>query len=185
MAMLRKLIALVVFGFLLGPGSKAKADSLVFESHSGSTYTYDLNLDYQNSGFTFENQILYEPDFTSLSITDLLGVTGVSVSGDLAGNHLTCTSTSSAVSCSLGSPALIISPAPETLGTISITSTAASGTVDYSVVDSGPDAPGSSGTVLGPQTTATVTPEPSTLLLLGTGLASVLGVRRRMATFAK
>ncbi len=171
-ALLRCVTALFVVG---GSILTAKADTLTLESDSGNIYIYDLTVNFIDSGFTFEGQPLYEPDFTSLEMTGLAGVTGVTASGD----YLTCGFTSNQVDCSIsGSYNLMFFSGPMVLSELSITSTAAPGTVAFSIVDSS----GDSGSVIGPAASSgppSPTPEPSALVLVGTGIATTLWARRR------
>ena len=176
-ALLRYVAALLVVG---ASTLTAKADTLTLESDSGNIYIYDLTVNFVDSGFTFDGAPLYKPDFTSLEITGLAGVTGVTVSGDLASYlHLTCGFTSNQLDCSPSeSPTLILSSDPMVLSDLSVTSTSAPGTVAFSIVDSS----GDSGSVIGPAASSgppSPTPEPSALVLVGTGIATTLWAHRR------
>jgi PEP-CTERM motif len=179
---IRALLCCVTALFVVGASTlTAKADTLTLESDSGNTYIYGLTVNFVDWGFTFEGQPLYQPDFTSLEITGLAGVTGVTVSEDLASYlHLTCGFTSNQIDCSSsGSFNLMFFSEPVVLSDLSITSTSAPGTVAFSIVDSS----GDSGSIIGPAASsgppASPTPEPSAFVLVGTGVATTLWARRR------
>jgi hypothetical protein len=184
---IRALLCYVTALFVVGASTlTAKADSLTLESDSGNgnnyLYVYDLTVNFVDSGFTFENEPLYELDFTSLEITGLTGVTGISVGEDLFTElGLTCVFTSNEVACPQHTKFLLLPGSnPLTLDDLSIFSTSAPGTVDFSFVDSS----GGSGSVIGPAASsgpgpASPAPEPAALVLVGTGVATTLWARRR------
>ncbi len=166
--MKRKLVtfALALAAFVLTP--LAKADSIVFESHTGDTYTYDLEINNYGAQFILDG----------FTLTGLSGVTDADLSGPLAAlfdplGGVWFTPDSVSVGTIYG---LTLSKnAPYSIGTLTITSTDPAGDVDFSLLDSNGQF---CGTVLGP-TDPVPTPEPSSLLLLGTGLLSAAGVARR------
>jgi PEP-CTERM motif len=182
---IRALLSYVTALFVVGASAlTAKADSLTLNTDgSGDNYpyTYDLTINYIVVGFNLDHAPLYAPDFTTLLITGLSGVTGiVDVEGRLATEGFRCDFTSGEVDClANGYVPFPPSPNPLTLRpALVILSTSAPGTVDFSFDDNSR----SSGSVIGPAASSgppSSTPEPSTLVLLGTGVATTLWARRR------
>lgn len=160
-------LALTLSAFVLTP--LAKADSIILESQVGDTYTYDLQIDNYGAVFLLDG----------FSITGLSGVTDATLSGQLASlfnplGGVAYTPTSVSVGTVFG---LTFSPSsPYSIGTLTITSTALPGDADFSILDSNGLFNGS---VVGPTDPTAPTPEPSSLLLLGTGLLSAAGVARK------
>jgi hypothetical protein len=182
---IRALLCYATALFVVGASTlTAKADGLTLNTESGSgnnyIYIYDLTLNLVDTGFTFESGPLYDFDFTSLEITGLSGVTAVHVGFDLVTElGLMCGFTSNEVDCPQHTKFIFLPASnPLILDDLEIFSTSAPGTVDFSFDDSS----GSSGSVIGPTATsspASPAPEPSALVLLGTGVATTLWARRR------
>jgi len=179
---IRALLSYVTALFVVGASAlTAKADSLTLNTDgSGDNYpyTYDLTINYIVVGFNLDHAPLYAPDFTTLLITGLSGVTGiVDVEGRLETEGFRCDFTSGEVDClANGYVPFPPSPNPLTLRpALEILSTSAPGTVDVFFDNT-------SGTVIGPAASSgppSSTPEPSALVLLGTGVATTFWARRR------
>lgn len=154
-------VALLASAFAFAP--MAKADSVTLESQTGNTYTYDLTLDSYVTGFVF----------SGFELTGLSGVTDATLSGNLAQNFGV---TFDADSVLVGTIATIEAGIhiPFSVGTLTVTSLSAPGDVDFSILDSNGL---SQGQVEGP--TGSPVPEPSSIVLLGSGLLAAAGVVRR------
>jgi hypothetical protein len=185
---IRALLCYVTALFVVGASTTtAKADSLTLNNDGGSgnnyIYIYDLTVNLVDSGFTFENEPLSKLDFTLLEITGLTGVTSIDVGEDLVTElGLMCVFTSNEVACSPSTNFILAPATPITLSDLDIFSTSAPGTVDFSFDDFGGSGSASSGSVIGPAASsgpASPTPEPSALVLVGTGVAMTLWARRR------
>lgn len=146
----------------------AKADSIIFQSHVGNDYTYDLQLDNHGALFVLDG----------FSITGLSGVTNATLSGKLANvfNPLGGV-TFDANDVNVGTIFGITFSGQDTysIGTLTITSAALAGLADFSILDSNGHFVG---TVNGPTGSSPV-PEPSSLVLLSSGLLAAAGVARR------
>jgi hypothetical protein len=154
---------------LLASSLAAHADSIVLDSVSGDTYTYGIEV-------AAESSLTIAPG-EGYSLTGLFGVTGATSlfcsAASFTSTSFTETNTSG-LSCSLGNGLLTATEFPD-LFTVTSSSTT-EGLVSFDINGD----PSSSGTVEGP--VAAVTPEPESLVLLGTGLLGVVSmVRRRKA----
>lgn len=155
-------IALLASTFAFAP--LAKADSVTLESNVGDTYTYDLTFDTSNiNGFLL----------SGFQLTGLSDVTDAVLSGNLA-RHFGVLFDADTVT--VGTLATIEAGThiPFSVGTLTITSLATPGLVDFAILDSNGL---STGQVVGPDPSPT--PEPSSIVLLGSGLLAAAGVARR------
>jgi hypothetical protein len=146
--------------------TNAKADWIVYEGHTGNAYTYDLRID--NSGAFFLSD--------GFEITGLQGVTNATLSSTLASifdplGGVSFTSNSVTVETGYGFTGLY--KEPFSIGTLTIYSNALPGNANFSILDSNGY---NAGRVTGP---TSPTPEPSSLMLLGTGLFSAAGIARK------
>ena len=165
---MRKLYSLLALASALILAPVAKADSVLFESHIGNNYTYDLQIDDYGAAFILDG----------FSITGLSGVTDAVLSGKLASvfNPLGGVSfESDAVSVGTIYGYTLGNKDPYQIGKLTITSAALAGVANFSIEDSNGVF---CGTVTGPVGGSPV-PEPSTLLMMGTGLLGAAGAARR------
>jgi hypothetical protein len=154
--------------FVLTP--LAKADSVIFESHVGDTYTYDLQIDNHGAVFILDG----------FEITGLSGVTDATLSGALANDFtfggVAFSSDNVTVGAILGGTGYLLRN-PTDIGTLTVTSTSLPGVADFAILDSNGF---NYGIVEGPVgNPPAATPEPSSLVLLGSGLLGVAGAARR------
>jgi hypothetical protein len=144
---------------LLSSSLAAHANSIVFEGQSGNAYNYGI--DVTSSGLTIAAG-------NTLTFTGLADVTGASV---IYPSIFTATFTSTSVTFT--TPGGVGIGPGVYLDFFTIDSTAPLGTVMYTVDTTSGIL---SGTVRGP---ASVTPEPSTFALFGTGILGLAGMARR------
>jgi hypothetical protein len=164
-ASMKTLYALSALALALFLAPAAKADSITFETYNATnhSYTYDVTFDEHLTGFLF----------SGFELTGLKGVTNAVLSGKLDddfGVSFTSTSVNVGTIASLQFGKNV----PFSVGTLTVFSLFAPGSVNYALLDS-------NGLFLGPvQGPATSpVPEPSTLLMLGTGLIGAAGSLRR------
>lgn len=143
----------------------AKADSVTLANHTGDTYTYNLTFDTSTDNLFF---------FGGFTLTGLSDVTNAVLSGTLA-NDFTAMFDSNSVLVMTPFAEETGSSLPFSIGTLTVTSLASPGLVDFAVLDSNGL---SMGQVTGPSGTSPV-PEPSSLILLGSGLVAGAGALRR------
>jgi hypothetical protein len=142
----------------------AKADSISLESHTGDTYTYSLTLDNHLNFFVLDG----------FRLTGLSGVTDAELSGNLADSFFITNFDSTSVTVGSIFSIEYGRQIPFSVGTLTLTSADAPGNVDFAILDSNGF---STGQVLGPDSSPV--PEPSSLVLLGSGLLAAAGVARR------
>jgi hypothetical protein len=168
-----KLGSILVLSVLLIAVRASRADSVVLTSQGVGVYGYGLELDPGSGGIMAVNG-------STLSFTGLSGVTGASAASDIGftatftPTTVTFTETGGGASTpnNPGSTPVIlpdfffIDSADTTVGNVSyVAITSNQGTL--------------TGTALGPVTPAPTVPEPSTLILAGSGLLGLAGVARR------
>jgi PEP-CTERM motif len=148
----------------------AKADSVIFESQVGNTYTYDLRIDNYGAAFILDG----------FQITGLSGVTGATLSGALGDvfnplGGVAFDADSVTVGTIAGYTGILFHN-PTDIDTLTITSAALAGDANFSILDSNGF---NCGEVVGPVGDPAPAPEPSSLVLLGSGLLGVAGAARR------
>ena len=143
----------------------AKADSITFETYNATnhTYTYDVTFN--------ENLTVFFLD--GFELTGLKGVTNATLSGTLE-DQFGVSHTATTVDVGTIFTVEFGRTVPFSVGTLTVTSLFGPGSVNYELLDSNGRFTGS---VEGP--TASPVPEPSSLLMLGTGLVGVAGTLRR------
>lgn len=159
-------IAILASVFALTP--LAKADSITLESHNGNNYNYGITFDETTTIFFLEG----------FQLTGLSGVTNAVLSGDLADDFGVLGFNSTSVSIGTFFASEHKRHTPFTVGTLTVTSAAAPGNVNFQLSDSNGDF---SGIVTGPVggSSPSPVPEPSSIVLLGSGLLAAAGAVRR------
>lgn len=161
-------IALLASAFAFTP--LAKADSINFVSQVGDNYTYDLQLDNHGAAFLL----------SGFTISGLSGVTDATLQGKLAQVFEPLGGIAfDAADVYVGTVFGVTFSRKDTysIGTLTITSAALPGLADFFISDSNGQF---CGTVTGPTgSDPSPVPEPSSLILLGTGLLAAAGATRR------
>lgn len=160
-------VALLASAFAFAP--VAKADSVNFISQVGDNYTYDLQIDNYGAQFLL----------SGFSITGLSGVTDANLKGKLAkvfdplGGVFF-----DASDVYVGTLYGVTFSRKEiySIGTLTITSDALPGLANFFIDDSNGNFVGS---VNGPTGTPSPVPEPSSIILLGSGMLAAAGAMRR------
>lgn len=155
---MNKLHSLVLFALSVLSVPLLRADSLVFDSQTGNTSTYDF--------LTGPGTLLFNAGDT-ITLTGLSGVTGAS---DLTGWGLPVSFTPTSVTVTIPWAAGFSVASPTSQLLFSVTSTNSPGQASFDIEEAGGDVTG---------TVVSSTPEPSTLMLLGTGVVGVWVVRER------
>jgi hypothetical protein len=168
-----KVGSILVLSVLLIAARAAQADSIVLTSQAPGVFGYGIELDPGSGGIMAVNG-------NTLTFTGLFGVTGASAAPDI-GFTATFTSTTVTFTETGGGASTPSNPGstPVTLPDfffIDSTDTTV-GNVSYVAVTSNQGT--LTGTALGPVTPAAETPEPSTLILAGSGLLGFAGLARR------
>lgn len=155
------IVALIASTLALTP--LAKADSISLANHTGNTYTYNLVLDSGTPTMFL---------FSGFELSGLSNVTNAVLSGQLANDFSV---SFDADSVNVGT--IFALEYRQLLGTLTITSLANPGLVNYSIVDSNG---AFCGQVLGPNGPSnSPVPEPSSLILLGSGLLAGASTLRK------
>ncbi len=157
-------IALLASAFAFTP--LAKADSITFVSQVGDNYTYDLTLDHHGTSFI-------PGGFT---LTGLSDVTNATLSGKLNEIFDIVYQDANTVVVGTWFGASHNRNSPYSIGTLTLTSLASPGLTNFSIFDSHGVF---CGTVSGPGSDPSPVPEPSSLVLLGSGLLAAAGTVRR------
>jgi hypothetical protein len=158
-------IALLASAFAFAP--LAKADSITLENHSGDTYQYAITFDEHNSVFFLDG----------FQLTGLSGVTDASLSGNLASSFFITNLNSTSVTVGSIFSDEFSRTVPFSVGTLTVTSADAPGNVNFAILDSNGL---STGSVEGPSgSDPSPVPEPSSFILLGSGLLAAAGTVRR------
>jgi hypothetical protein len=158
-------VALLASAFAFAP--IAKADSVTFVSQVGDNYTYDLTLDNHLTAFI--------PGGFTLS--GLSGITNATLSGSL--DKIFDIVFENATTVTVGTLAGVsydFGKLPYSIGTLTLTSIADPGLTNFSILDSNGIFVG---TVTGPNSDPSPVPEPSSFVLLGSGLLAAAGAARR------
>lgn len=162
-----KLFVVALFASAFAFAPIAKADSVTLVSHIGDTYNYDLTFNEHSAVFFLDG----------FQLTGLSGVTNATLSGSLADDFGIANFDSDSVTVGTIFSVEDGRKIPFSVGTLSITSAAAPGDVDFAVLDSNGLFSGQVGGPTGPDSSPV--PEPSSLVLLGSGLLAAAGVTRR------
>jgi hypothetical protein len=165
---MKTLYSFLALALVLISSSAAKADSITFETYNATnhSYTYDVTFDEHRTVFFL----------SGFELTGLKGVTNAVLSGELD-EDFDSSFTSTTVDVGTIYSVQKGKKVPFSVGTLTVYSLFTPGSVDYSLLDSNGFF---CGEVEGPTGRPTSpVPEPSTLLMLGTGLLGAAGSLRR------